>query len=136
MLTPSEYFAVKRRMLLTADAAQFFMDELLESYPVVSEAMQKNKTDVRLLLADCDILRSAHGLELFPKEDLKHADVDAADSGTTVEPVPASANEDGSGEVRDHSAGPSVAVPARGPNRRRSKRPKPAGNRGRKKKDS
>ena len=141
MLTPSEYLALKTRMLLAAEAAALVcrstdavrFDE--EMYPIVMEALASNKSDVRRVLAESDILRHMNQQALFPTlQGVANASGDDAKREGVVDSVPLpTVNEDGGRPVRADSASDGGDVPARGTDEVREAVPKPRRNRGRKK---
>lgn len=141
MLTPSEYLALKTRMLLAAEAAALVcrstdavrFDE--EMYPLVMEALANNKSDVRRVLAESDILRHMNQQALFPTlQGVANAHADDAQREGTVDSVPLPiVNESGSRPVRADGSSDGGDVPARGADEVGEEVPKPRRNRGRKK---
>lgn len=135
MLTPSEYLALKARMLLAAEAASLIartgdtvrFDE--EMYPLVLEAMKANKDDARRILAECDILRSMTQKAIFPQKGLDDASHVAPDNAGTLASVPEAHAEVRGPEVPPDHAGDGRAVPAGGADGTGTKRPKSRRNR-------
>lgn len=130
MIHPSEYLAIKQRVLLTADVADLVVrtpdkvrfDE--EQYQRVWTALTSNRADVSALLAELDVLRAAAGAELFPLGSVTNASDEPADSGGVVEPVPPPTHERSGSEVRDDNAGHGGPLPAGGLDGERPQRPK------------
>lgn len=132
MLTPNEYFALKRRLLLAAEAAAVICrsSQMVrwddETFPEILHAMGMNKEDVRSILAEADVLRHMHGLPIFPRTmeemDASHA---PANDGGTLEPLQKPHHERGEQQVPGDGAGDGGEVPPRRVRKRRAKRPKP-----------
>jgi hypothetical protein len=132
-MEPSDYLALKQRVLLAADVAdlvartpdkvRYPLDD--ETYALVYEAMTHNREDIQSLLAEIDMLRAAGGAELFPAGSSSDAQGDdAGDRGTVVD-VPQAAGGASGDEVRPDPAGLGGEVPAGGLDGERPQRPKP-----------
>jgi len=125
MIDAAEYIQLRQRVLIAAEAAHriassphqtVFYDQ--EMFALVMDAMLNLKTDIRKLVAECQILRGEISERLVPV------------MGT----VPAPEDQPSSKGERLHDASPSVGVPASGPDGTGTGRPKPRGNKGRSRK--
>jgi len=125
MIDALEYIQLRQRVLIAAEAAHriassphqtVFYDE--EMFGLVMDAMLNLKTDIRKLVAECQILRGEISERIVPV------------MGT----VPAPESQPCSAGERLHDAGPPVGVPASGPDGARGSRPQPRGNKSRNRK--
>jgi hypothetical protein len=121
MIDAAEYIQLRQRVLIAAEAAHriassphqtVFYDE--EMFVMVMDAMLNLKTDIRKLVAECQILRGEISERLVPV------------MGTVPEPEGQPRSEG----TRLHDAGPPVGVPTSGADGAGGSRPKPRGNKG------
>lgn len=134
-MPPSDYIAIKQRLLLAADVADLLIrtpdkvrfDE--ETYPLVADALSRNRADVQALLVELDILRAGNGASLFPEMEVIDASPVQADDRRTVDSVPPPEDQGRSGEVRPDHAATGGGLQGGGPDGERAKRSKPRRNR-------
>jgi hypothetical protein len=121
----AEYLQLRQRVMIAAEAAHkiasspqqlCFFDH--ETYALVMEAMLSLKTDIRKLVAECQILRGENSERLVP----------------VMGSLPAPADQPSSEGERLHDTGPTVGVPASGSNRKARSRSLPGGNKSRSRK--
>jgi hypothetical protein len=120
MIDAAEYLQLRQRVLIAAEAAyriaasphQVVFWEL-DEYELVLQAMLSLKTDIRRLVAECQILRGEN---------------DGVVSVRIVGGVPAGTDHPGGREERLFDAATTVGVPASGPDGPGEGRPKPRRN--------
>ena len=126
MIDAAEYLQLRQRVLIAAEASYriatsphqvVFWEQ--DEYEMVLQAMLSLKTDIRKLVAECQILRGEN---------------DGVVSVRIVGGVPAGTDHPGGTEERVLNASPVVGVPAGGPDGAATSRPKPRRNTGRNRK--